>query len=246
MHVPVTINEEVDDKVNEPFIEPTFDELSTEPTQYSPPRRYPQRERHPPPHFKDYEVGQDDDPDDMEEEITYYALFADCDPATYEEATNKDCLMKAMDEEIHAIEKNNTWELTTLPEGKNPIGFKWVYKTKYNPKGEIDCFKAQLVAKGYKQKPDIDYFEVFASVARMDTIHMIISLATQNQWKIFQMDVKFSFLNGVLEEEVYIEQPSGYLQQGSEGKVYKLNKALYGLKQTPRAWYTRINTYFYQ
>ncbi|XP_050890965.1 uncharacterized protein LOC127096440 [Lathyrus oleraceus] len=160
LHVPVTINEEVDDKVNEPSTVPTFDELSTEPTQDSPPRRYPQRERHPPPHLKDYEVGQYHDLDNMEEEITYYALFADCDHVTHEEAANKDCWMKAMDEEIHAIEKNNTWELTILPEGKKPIGVKWVYKTKYNPKGEVNRFKARLVAKGYKQKPDIDYFEV--------------------------------------------------------------------------------------
>lgn len=93
--------------------------------------------------------------------------------------------MKAMDEEIHEIEKNNTWLLTTIPEGKKPIGVKWVYKTKYNPKGEVDHFKAQLVAKGYKQKLDIDYFEVFSPITRTDTIHMIISLATQNQWNIF-------------------------------------------------------------
>jgi hypothetical protein len=78
----------------------------------------------------------------------------------------------------------------------------------------------------------------------MDTVRMILSLSTQNQWKIFQMDVKSAFLNGVLEEEVYVEQPLGYLQQGNEGKVYKLKKALYGLKQAPRAWYTRIDTYF--
>ena len=233
--VPVIINEEVDDKADEPPVEATTD---------IPTQRYPQRERRPPTHSQDYEVGRDDDPDDREEEVTYYALFADYDPVTYEEAANEDCWMKAMDEEIHAIEKNDTWELTTLPEGKKPIGVKWVYKTKYNPNGEVDRFKARLVAKGYKQKPGIDYFEVFAPVARMDTVRMILSLASQNQWKIFQMDVKSAFLNGVLEEEVYIEQPPGYLQQGEEDKVYKLKKALYGLKQAPRAWYTRIDTYF--
>lgn len=86
--------------------------------------------------------------------------------------------MKAMDEEIHAIEKNNTWELTTLPEGKSPIGDKWVYKTKYNLKWEVDCFKARLVEKGLKQKHDIDYFKVFAPVAMMDMVRMILSLVT--------------------------------------------------------------------
>ena len=126
--------------------------------------------------MQDYEVGRDDDPEDREEEVTYYALFADCDPVTYEEAANDDCWIKAMNEEIHAIEKNDTWELTTLPEGKKPIGVKWVYKTKYNPNGEIDRFKARLVAKGYKQKPGIDYFEVFAPVARLDTLKNMLGM----------------------------------------------------------------------
>ena len=107
-----------------------------------------------------------------------------------------------MDNEIRAIKKNDTWELVGLPTNKRSIGVKWVHKTKYNPKGEIDRFKARLVAKGYKQKPGIDYFEVFVHGARLDTIRMIISLSTQNSWKIYQMDVKYAFLNGVLEEDV--------------------------------------------
>jgi hypothetical protein len=95
----------------------------------------------------------------------------------FEEAANDENWRKAMDEEIHAIEKNETWELTDLPPNKKPIGVKQVYKTKYKPNGEIDHYKARLVAKGYKQKPCIDYFEVFAPVARLDTIRMIISLS---------------------------------------------------------------------
>jgi hypothetical protein len=124
--IPITINEEEND------------ELPTNSTFASPTQRYPQRERRPPTRLLDYEVGRDDDPDDTEEEVTFYALFSDCDPVAYEEAINKECWMKAMDEEIHAIEKNDTWELTTLPEGKQPIGVKWVYKTKYNPSGEVE------------------------------------------------------------------------------------------------------------
>ena len=115
-----------------------------------------------------------------------------------------------MDEEIRAIEKNDTWELTSLPKGQKAIGVKWVYKTKQNAKGEIERHKARLVAKGYSQKAGIDYNEVFAHVARSETITLMISLATQNKWKMYQMDVKYAFLNEVLEEEVYIEQPSGY------------------------------------
>ena len=107
-----------------------------------------------------------------------------------------------MNKEIQSIEKNNTWELTFLLVGKKPIGVKWVYKTKYKLDGNVDQFKARLVAKGYKQKLSIDYCEVFASVSRLDTIRMIIALATQKMWKIHQTDVKSTFLNGndVLEE----------------------------------------------
>ncbi|GKV40705.1 hypothetical protein SLEP1_g48314 [Rubroshorea leprosula] len=105
-------------------------------------------------------------------------------------------------------------------------------------------YKARLVAKGYKQQHGIDYEEVFAPVARLEMIRLIISLAAQNQWKIFQMDVKSAFLNGSLEEEVYVQQPLGYVVKGEENKVLKLKKALYGLKQAPRAWNCRIDRYF--
>ncbi|KAL2241052.1 UNVERIFIED_CONTAM: Retrovirus-related Pol polyprotein from transposon TNT 1-94 [Sesamum indicum] len=125
---------------------------------------------------------------------------------------------KAMNEEIKAITKNDTWELVPLPKDKNAIGVKWVYKIKRNAKGEIEKYKARLVAKGYKQKTGIDYDEVFAPVARLESIRLIISLAAQNQWKIHQMDVKSTFLNGVLKEEVYITQPPGYVVQGQENK----------------------------
>lgn len=84
------------------------------------------------------------------------------------------------------------------------------------------------MAKGYKQKPGIDYLEVFAPVARLDTVRLIVSLAAQNSWKIFQMDVKSAFLNGTLEEEVYVEQPAGYVKESQADMVYKLKKALYG------------------
>ncbi|KAL5540945.1 hypothetical protein UlMin_044921 [Ulmus minor] len=124
-----------------------------------------------------------------------------------------------MDEEIRAIKKNDTWELTSLLKGHKAIGVKWVYKTKRNAKGEIERHKARLVAKGYSQKAGIDYDEVFAPVARLETIRLIISLAAQNKWKIHQMDVKSAFLNGVLEEEVYIQQPSGYEVKGHKDKV---------------------------
>ena len=99
------------------------------------------------------------------------------------------------------------------------------------------------MAKGYKQEYGVDYKEVFAPVARLDTIRLVISMAAQNPWLSFQLDVKSAFLHGELEEQVYVEQPPGYVQQGMEEKVLRLNKALYGLKQAPRAWYSRIDAY---
>ncbi|KAE8706056.1 Detected protein of unknown function [Hibiscus syriacus] len=181
---------------------------------------------------------------ERQDNLTLFCLFADCEPVSFQEAVQEKKWRDAMDEEIKAIEKNDTWELTSLPKGHKAIGVKWVYKTKQNAKGEIERHKARLVAKGYSQKAGIDYDEVFAPVARLETIRLIISLEAQNKWKIQQMDVKSAFLNGVLEEELYIQQPSGYEVKGHEDKVLKLKKALYGLKQAPRAWNSRIDKYF--
>ncbi|KAA0050234.1 putative copia-type polyprotein [Cucumis melo var. makuwa] len=166
------------------------------------------------------------------------------EPLNFEEASQNDKWKIAMDEEIKAIKKNDTWKLSTLPNGKKAVGVKWVFKIKRNEKGEVERYKARLVAKGYSQRKGIDYDEVFAPVARLETIRLLIALAAQNNWKIFQMDVKSTFLNGYLEEEVYLEQPPGYFVKGQEDKVLKFTKVLYGLKQAPRMWNSRINKYF--
>ncbi|KAM1810903.1 hypothetical protein ACFX12_027595 [Malus domestica] len=164
---------------------------------------------------------------------TLFCLFADCEPVDFQKAMQDTKWRKAMDEEIEAIQKNDTWELAILLKGHKAIRVKWVYKTKKNANGEVERYKARLVANGYSQRARIDYDEVFAPVARLETIRLLISLAAQNKWKIQQMDVKFAFLNGVLEEEVYIQQSSGYEIKAHEDKVLKLKKALYGLKQAP-------------
>ena len=204
----------------------------------------PQRSKKRPAWMTDYEVRGIVQTDDANDTIAHYALFSDCEPISLQEAMKEQKWQKAMDAEIASIEKNNTWELTDLPRGQKTIGVKWVFKTKLNEKGEIDKHKARLVAKGYKQEFGVDYKEVFAPVARLDTIRLVVSMAAQNSWPIFQLDVKSAFLHGDLQEQVYIEQPPGYVQQGNEEKVYRLNKALYGLKQAPRAWYSRIDAYF--
>lgn len=135
-------------------------------------------------------------------------------------------------------------ELVSFPKRHRAIGVKWVYKTKKNAKGEIERYKARLVTKGYSQKARIDYDEVFALVACLETIRLILSLAAQHKWRIHQMNVKSVILNRVLEEEVYIEQPLGYNVKGEEDKVLNLKKVLYRLKEAPRAWYIRIGKYF--
>ena len=111
--------------------------------------------------------------------------------------------------------KNGTWELTDLPKGGKAIGVKWVYKTKFNEKGEVEKHKARLVAKGYTQQYGVDYTEVFAPVTRIETIRLVVALATQRGWYIYQFDVKSAFLHGELNEEVFVEQPCGYVQRGN-------------------------------
>ena len=132
------------------------------------------------------------------------------------------------------------------PSNKKPIALKWVYKVKVNPKGEVVKHKARLVAKGFLQKAGIDYGEVYAPVARIETVRFVVAIATNANWSLHQLDVKSAFLNGPLDEEVYVLQPQGFVVKGSESKVYKLKKALYGLKQAPRAWNRRINSFLSQ
>ena len=105
-----------------------------------------------------------------------------------------------MDEEIDSIEKNHTWDLVDIPIEKTIIKFKWVYKTKMNEKGELEKNKARLVSKGCAQQYGVDYDENFSPIERMDTIIVVLAIATQNQWPVYQMDVKYAFLNGILKE----------------------------------------------
>ncbi|PKA48313.1 Retrovirus-related Pol polyprotein from transposon TNT 1-94 [Apostasia shenzhenica] len=168
----------------------------------------------------------------------------DWKPTCFEEAIHREEWKQSMEEEISAINKNKTWALTDLPEGKAAIGLKWVFRVKYNVDGSVHKYKARLVVKGYAQQAGIDYFETFSPVARMETIRTVLSLAAHYNWNVYQFDVKSAFLNGDLFEDVYVEQPQGFIIQGKQDKVYKLKKALYGLKQAPRAWYEKIDSYF--
>lgn len=158
------------------------------------------------------------------------------EPVSFNEAVEGKEWKDAMQVEIDTIERNNTWILADLPPGHRPIGLKWVYKVKKDPEGNVVKHKARLVAKGYIQRKGIDYDEVFAPVARLDTVRMLLALSTKENWDVHHLDVKSAFLNGELYEEVYVTQPEGFVKEGHEQKVYKLLKALYGLRQAPRAW----------
>ncbi|GJS39677.1 ribonuclease H-like domain, reverse transcriptase, RNA-dependent DNA polymerase [Tanacetum coccineum] len=125
------------------------------------------------------------------------------------------------------------YNIATKSEGNRT---QMVYKTKRDAKGKIIKYKARLVAKGYVQEQGIDFDEVFAPVARIETVRLILALAAYHGWQVHHLDVKSAFLHGELKEEVYVTQPEGFVQQGNSGKVYKLTKALYGLRQAPRAW----------
>lgn len=176
-------------------------------------------------------------------EVYQRCNLAVMEPAGYEEAATDQKWINAMMEELKMIEKNQTWELMDRPNHKKAIGVKWVYRTKLNPDGSVNKHKARLVVKGYAQMFGVDFSETFAPVARLDTIRLLLALAAQNDWIVHQLDVKSAFLNGYLEEEIFVEQPEGFVLQGQEDKVYRLKKALYGLKQAPRSWYSRIDTH---
>lgn len=122
------------------------------------------------------------------------------EPSSYKEAGQYSEWRAAMEEEYESILKNKTWDLVKLPKGKQPIGCKWLYKPKFKADGSIEKYKARLVAKGYSQQEGIDYDEAFSPVAKLNTIRMIISLATKHHWMIHQLDVKSAFLNGDLKE----------------------------------------------
>ena len=141
-------------------------------------------------------------------------LTSTIDPITFEEAVQSSKWRATMDLEIEAIERNETWELIDLPKGMKKIGVKRIFKTKLNENGEVDKYKARLVAKGYAQQHGVDYIEVFAPVARWDTIRMIIVLAVQNSWNVYQLDVKNAFLYEELKEVVFVEEPQGYEKNG--------------------------------
>jgi hypothetical protein len=173
----------------------------------------------------------------------YMTKLLDEEPTTFEEAVQKGQWKEAMTEEHQSIMKNEVWEIVPRPKEKSVVTSKWVYKIKHAVDRSMDKYKARFVAIGLSQKEGEYYDETFALVARYTSIRAIISLVASMGWNIHQMDVKTTFLNGAIEEEVYIEQPQGFEVHSRDTHIFRLKKALYGLKQASRAWYVRMDNY---
>ena len=135
-----------------------------------------------------------------------------------------------MKSELDSMYSNQVWDLVKAPNGIKPLGCKWVYKRKRGIDGKVETFKARLVAKRYTQKEGIDYEETFSLVAMLKSIRILLSIATHYDYEIWQMDVKIAFLNGNLEEEIYMMQPECFIAKNQEHMVCKLKRSIYGLK----------------
>lgn len=168
-------------------------------------------------------------------------LAVNNEPTTLEEALASEqgeLWQQAMDEEMSSLLANNTWTLEKPPASVKPIPVKWVFKVKRDATGNVERYKARLVAKGFHQREGIDYEEVFAPVSKYTTLRTLLALAASQDLEIHQLDIKTAFLNGELEEDVWIKQPPGY--ESGYGMACHLHKSLYGLKQAPRAWHAKL------
>jgi hypothetical protein len=163
------------------------------------------------------------------------------EPKGFKSAAKSPEWLAAMDEEIRALKLNQTSELVPRPSAMNVVGSKWVFRTKYHLDGSINRLKARLVAKGYTQLYSLDFNDTFSPVVRASTVRIVLSITVSRGWTMRQLDVKNAFLHGLLQEQVYMEQPPGYADPSRPTHVCRLKKALYGLKKAPRAWFHRFS-----
>ena len=168
----------------------------------------------------------------------FYTLLVDDDPRSYKEAMislDAPSWKETINSEIESIMHNHTWEIVDFPLSAKTIGCKWIFKRKLKPHGSIEKYKACLVAKGFKQKKSVDYFDTFTHLTRISSIRVLIALALVHNLVIHQMDIKTTFLNGELEEEIYMDKLDGYMVPGEEQKFCRLVKSLYRLNKHPNS-----------
>ncbi|GJV57324.1 retrovirus-related pol polyprotein from transposon TNT 1-94 [Tanacetum coccineum] len=178
-----------------------------------------------------------------QEKSNFFCFISTIEPKNINEALKDENWVMAMQEELNQFITNDVWELVPNPMDMTIIGTKWVYRNKLDENGVVTRNKARLVAQGYNQQEGIDYDETYAPVARLESIRILLAYACALDFKLYQMDVKSAFLNGVINEEVYVAQPPGFIDFAKPNYVYKLKKALYGLKQAPKAWYDRLKAF---
>jgi hypothetical protein len=165
------------------------------------------------------------------------------DHVSFKEAMESDNSQKwheAMEEELRSMSSNDVWDLVEIFDGAKRVGFKWVYKTKYDSKGKIKRFKPRLVAKGFTQRERIDYTETFSPVSKKDSFRIVLALVAHYDLELHQIDVKIMFLNGDLQESVYMAQPEGFAIEGKEHMWCRLKTSMYGLKQASRQWHLKF------
>ena len=175
--------------------------------------------------------------------VNHFAFLSQLEPKNIHEAELDESWVLAMHDELNQFERSNVWTLVPRPREKTIIGTKWIFRNKMDESGVVIRNKARLVAQGYNQEEGIDFDETYAPVARLEAIRMLLAYASFKRFKLFQMDVKSAFLNGFINEEVYVKQPPGFENHEFPDHVYKLRKALYGLKQAHRAWYERLSKF---
>ncbi|KAK2403095.1 putative mitochondrial protein [Trifolium repens] len=174
---------------------------------------------------------------------SHYAFVSQVEPKNSKTALLDEHWILAMQEELNQFKRNDVWDLVPPPPSHQVIGTRWVFRNKLDENGIIIRNKAQLVAQGYNQEEGIDYEETYAPVARLEAIRLLLAYACNMNFKLYQMDVKSAFLNGYINEEVYVKQPPGFENHEHPDYVFKLKRALYGLKQAPRAWYDRLSKF---
>ncbi|CAL1377767.1 unnamed protein product [Linum trigynum] len=213
------------------------------PTTQPHPLRKSNRTVHPPLWHEDYFVGSSQskypissfmDYSQLSQQHKHYSLAVTNlqEPQTFDQAMLEECWREAVREELRALIANHTWDIVDCPVGKKLIGNKWIFKIKLLADGSIERFKARLVAQGFTQVPGIDFLDTFSPVAKISTIKILMAVAAVKNWHLSQMDISNAFLNGDLEEEVYMKIPLGI--EGMEGKACRLRNSLYGLKQASR------------
>ncbi|GJX12029.1 retrovirus-related pol polyprotein from transposon TNT 1-94 [Tanacetum coccineum] len=178
-----------------------------------------------------------------QKQSNFYCFISTIEPKNVNEALGDKSWIVAIQEELNQFIANDVWELVPQPKNMTVIGTKWVFRNKLDENGIVSRNKARLVAQGYNQQEGIDYDETYASVARLESIRILLTYACALDFKLFQMDEKSAFLNGFINEEVYMAQPPGFIDFEKPNHVYKLKKALYGLKQAPKAWYDRLKAF---